>query len=412
MTSGERASQLRSFSFRRRESLTVPNGRPVSFYLSSEDFGEPYLPSCTSSFVSAFNDVPFDEESHEEAVAENENRYRENIFSQICKPVLWSMHLTGSCPVPYNWWNNTSSMLRALSFFYCIIIIIMLFLFLTKGVVALIETADPFFSGTFYVVRNLIGTGWIAQCFCNVLILSLAARKNSYLNTFLRYWKENLNHPTLDCFLGESDVKALCCSARFYLATAWTFALFNIGVRIFATFGPLSYAREDSMRDTEPFNPTIPLQLLLLVGCGFASFAWVHPIVFFVVVSSILSRQFRKITKKLVFITERRISLKKQTHWALFEKLRVQHQLLSRAVAIADREFRKLIFACYITNIPLISVLTYRLFLAIWRDPGLDGFSVFIHVFWLTGNSINFIIVSMAAAGLHDAASFTFKYSL
>ncbi|XP_041470415.1 uncharacterized protein LOC121419973 [Lytechinus variegatus] len=158
---------------------------------------------------------------------------------------------------------------------------------------------------------------------------------------------------------------------------------------------PIETFRNNSLVFIAPMYYSAPLHAFFGIIYLYNFAAWIFPLLFFVLICIILSRQFVKLDQRL----ER--SLRKARIDGCFPKdfevLRRQHEALATALDTSnDGLFTYVNLVTYATMAPLAVFLLYRIITSPSYQLGLSGW--FFYWTWMINIFINVIIVSWIAA--------------
>ncbi|XP_072165926.1 uncharacterized protein [Diadema setosum] len=167
------------------------------------------------------------------------------------------------------------------------------------------------------------------------------------------------------------------------------------------TMLPLELFRNNSVIFSAPMESSYPLQFLFLVIFVYDFAAWVFPLLFFILICLMLSRQFVLLDSRLE--KSLRIARLDGCFPKDFEILRRQHEALATAVDTSnDGLFTFVNLVTYMTMAPLACFLLYRIISPVKYALGITGWVMYWT--WIISIFINVIVASWIAALVSDRA--------
>ncbi|XP_070577625.1 gustatory receptor for sugar taste 64f-like [Ptychodera flava] len=233
---------------------------------------------------------------------------------------------------------------------------------------------------------------WIFQCSCNATIIYLACRRVSKLPKFLLHWHLFCDGTKIRTIHDRLDKKYLRKRLFILSGICWVLIFINIAATGYVSLSPTipNYVQVFA----SPWS-SYKVALGLLVFHAYSTAAWLFPIIFFIVVSLAIIKQFKKLFQDFTNNIIRNCGYARE-----IEEFRLWHHHLCEAVAIVDDIFSSLTFIAYLTNIPLAIFLLYQvLFLRL--DSAVP---LILHCYWIVSTTVNVVIVSWFSAEINDKA--------
>ncbi|XP_070577624.1 gustatory receptor for sugar taste 64f-like [Ptychodera flava] len=240
-------------------------------------------------------------------------------------------------------------------------------------------------------LKIVYGT-WMFQCSCNATIIYLACRRVSKLPKFLLHWHLFCDGTKMRAINDRLDKKYLRKKSLVLSVACLILIFVNIAATGYVSLSP--NIPDNVQVFASPWR-SYKVALGLLFFHAYSTAAWLFPVIFFIVVSLAIIKQFEKLFRDFSDDITRNDGYAKE-----IEEFRLWHLHLCEAVAIVDDIFSSLTFIAYLTNIPLAIFLLYQvLFLR------LDSAVPFImHCYWILCNTANVALISWFSAELNDQA--------
>lgn len=255
--------------------------------------------------------------------------------------------------------------------------------------------APAFFVGSYRdpikIVPKVIFSIFTLQCALNSSVFFYCLSKKNKVSIFFHHFESAIQSNPVTAV----DKKWLKRASWVCTIVAIIFVVIHCLNQAANAYLPIETFRNNSLVFIAPMYYSSPLHVFFGIIFLFNFAAWIFPLLFFVLICIILSRQFVKLDLRI----ER--SLRKARIDGCFPKdfevLRRQHEALCTALDTSnDGLFTYVNLVTYATMAPLAVFLLYRIITSPSYELGLSGW--FFYWTWMINIFINVIIVSWIAA--------------
>ena len=235
---------------------------------------------------------------------------------------------------------------------------------------------------------------WTLEC---CLIITVFHATGHHLGRCFKVWDEHFRSEVLQpCSAMNKKTKFAKILSIILTIIGWSFQILNSCFLLFSWLGPLKSGKEMSDLLSSPFPKNDAFGALAIFLNFITGLCWIFPMMYMLALSTVFCQQFDLLQSRL------QASISKETSGLPpnFEHYRCQHVQMTKLIEILDKQFRYIIFICYIFNIPLACFICYRI-----AKNQMDAYSLFLHLLWLGITTVNVILPSLGAAVVHEKVS-------
>ncbi len=314
------------------------------------------------------------------------------------RPIFRTMAVFGLYYTPRSWHTEDANdgsgnpyaiLLQRL---YCHVIQILIFFNAVKSTIGLFYVEPRLFA------MQITATVWWLLCAINCLVWYYICSTDKLPALFDLWQTHCQSSPKSRCF--ETALSNAFVRQRKWLfyGAAMSFIVFDTVFPIFARVGPVQELRNDTNFMVEPsFEPYLVWDIVLIVSMFWANGAFVLPPAFLLLCCSLIAKQFSQFTEKF-----RRCMTNESRFNGCLIALRRQHQYLSKVVLVLDDAFSFYLAVTFGAIIVLACFQTYQLVV----EQGFNSFfTVFLGVFWLVIEYIQFALIGTLTAQVHKKVS-------
>ncbi|XP_070540457.1 uncharacterized protein [Ptychodera flava] len=248
-------------------------------------------------------------------------------------------------------------------------------------------------------ITTAISVGvWYFQSACNAAICLFHSFRSHRLLLFFHNWQtcwqDSLHNTDAELKFPRSWIKKRVCVMLFL---SITFVVVATAYPAVGRYGSNEALRNETFFVTSRILGSSADPFFIVLHC-YAAGAWVFPVVPFIIICSVLTHQFEKVTKKL----ESSIDHTGRMTYCL-RTLRRQHQTLCRAVNEADDIFSFFILVTLSTSFVLVCFLLHQILNG-------SGTIALMGIVWFGANTVNIAIICWYTASLHEKAHSPFRY--
>ncbi|XP_046582505.1 uncharacterized protein LOC124289873 [Haliotis rubra] len=269
---------------------------------------------------------------------------------------------------------------------YCYMVLLLLWFNFARAVVGLFPLNEG-------LPLRIIFTSWYLQCTLNATIMLVSCQRLSHLRSFYKHW---------DSLFKNNATKEIGCGIKcpieyFKLVTSagWCVVAVSLTACFIVTLGNSPTLKPVTGDFTRPFQEEPWEVSLILILYTFSTGAWVFPVIFVVVVSSVIKGQFLRFRDVL----SKQIQEAGDNIPASLPALRSRYSQLCQTVAIINRTFKWILGVSFFLQVLLACFISYQMI----NGPK-EIVTTFIHSYWLGGSFVFIILLTRSSSDVNDAA--------
>ncbi|CAC5374082.1 unnamed protein product [Mytilus coruscus] len=240
---------------------------------------------------------------------------------------------------------------------------------------------------------KLVHFTWVTLCFFNSASLFYVSYKPEGLRAFYHQWNKS-RESAFTHFRITTKTRTTKFKVTSYIIIAFillTFNVVSVGTIMFAGLG--SASDSFSIVFSAPFIPTTTVKGCIYFTIIIDDIAWIFPVIFFLLICSILNDDMETYNKFISQQTkDRNGKIGKD-----ITQLRLVHLELCKTISRLDSSFSWLLFTWFVLNIANGCFIAFVLL-----NSSYDIFGTTMLVFWLIVSCVYIGATSISAAILHE----------
>eukprot|EP00057_Strongylocentrotus_purpuratus_P013279 XP_011667753.1 PREDICTED: uncharacterized protein LOC105439903 isoform X2 [Strongylocentrotus purpuratus] len=243
---------------------------------------------------------------------------------------------------------------------------------------------------------------WFFQTAATNTVLFLACYRSCKMRRFYRYWQNSsVEKHRLDCNQKQANTPGCTLQRKRFQKVGilaalggWSFVLGSYPVSLYFTFGFKGKLGFRLM--CWPWTNDIACAFLQIIHF-FALACHKFPIVYLCLICYVLSERFDALTKSF----EKENPLGTLAKAEVLEATRRQHNILCLLTSHCDYIFSTVVAIAFATNIPLLILLMYDLYL---NSNSANAFEIAASCYWGISNLLNILLLSIFCSLLNEKA--------
>ncbi|KAK3093449.1 hypothetical protein FSP39_015860 [Pinctada imbricata] len=272
---------------------------------------------------------------------------------------------------------------------------LLLFFNVVRYLVAMIIDDEP---GSDLRVLRINCLGWFTNCFLSTLILFISCERKDGFKRFFTYY-DKIENDELSRKLGvDADLDYAAHEKFFRRFTIFTIIVLIVNFAMI--FGMMFFDLNDWTTSLfiSPFPNHPATYVAISIVLVFCNAAWVAPMMFVTSFCMFMKNGFQSLKKKLKSNCDSRSRKPTATVICRLQDIRKKHGEFEEAVSLLDNVFRYFLANMYGTSLCMVCFILYQLV----NSNNMETLPLFIFIIWLTGNIFGILLISVAAAIVHE----------
>ena len=240
---------------------------------------------------------------------------------------------------------------------------------------------------------KLVYSTWVTLCFVTSASILHISFKSEGLCVFFDQWNKSREF-AFTHFGIVTKTRTIKLKVKAYLIVALIFLAVNVAATGLLMFAGIGSASESFIFVfSAPFKPSITVKLFVYISNGISGVPWIFPVIFFVLICSILKDDLETYN---IFFNEQTKDNNGKIGKDLTQ-LRLVHLELCKTIRSLDSSFSWLLFTWFVLNIANGCFIAFLLL-----NSSYDTFGTTVLLSWLITSWVYIFATCISAAILHE----------